>query len=174
MSIKNRTIETYPQITTLTLFNSPYQLNPNKPKLTFPLNSRWTKQSFKEECDINTIMSQYIQTGELPDMRERAPQYLDVTGQDFQTQMEFVAGAHTMFHELPSSVRTKFGNDVAAFLDFTSNPNNRSEMAQMGLLRDDLDVAKGVPSSGAPAPLQGAVNASPPASSSPTPDAKSA
>jgi len=109
--------------------------------LTFPENSRWTKQSFKDECDVNTIMNRYLATGEMPVINQQAPQYLDVTAIDYQEAMEFVAGAQSLFNELPSQVRNRFQNDPAAFLDFCGNEKNRPEMAEMGLLSDAATYA---------------------------------
>lgn len=106
-------------------------------QIGFPDNSRWTKQSFKDECDINNVMNRYLSTGEVPVLNERAPQYLDVTGIEFQEKMEFIAGAKTLFQELPSSIRNRFQNDPAQFLDFCSQKKNRPEMAEMGLLSDE-------------------------------------
>lgn len=95
-----------------------------------------TKQSFKDECDINVIMKRYAATGILPDyFNPMQPQYLDVTGYDFDKAMHLVAEASSMFHELPSHVRDRFKNDPGAFLDFCSNPENRQELAEMGLLK---------------------------------------
>lgn len=94
-----------------------------------------TKQSFKNECDINTIMRRYQSTGVLPNMLNQGnAQYLDVTGLDYQEMMQTVSGANSLFQELPSSIRSRFKNDPAAFLDFTNDPNNRLELAEMGLL----------------------------------------
>jgi len=102
--------------------------------LSFPENSRWTKQSFKDECDINNVMGRYLTSGEMPLINQQAPQYLDVTGYDYQSAMELVAGAQSLFEEIPSDIRNRFQNDPAQFLDFCSNPKNREEMAEMGLL----------------------------------------
>lgn len=109
--------------------------------LSFPENSRWTKQSFKDECDINNVMNRYLSTGEMPVINQQAPQYLDVTGLDYQNAMEFVAGAQSLFNELPSLVRNKFANDPRLFLDFVSDEKNRPEMAEMGLLSDAATYA---------------------------------
>lgn len=102
-----------------------------------------TKQSFKDECDINTIMARYQQTGQLPDLlTKNNGQYLDVTGYDYQEAMQLVAGAHSLFAELPSHVRLRFENDPSQFLAFTSDPKNREEMARLGLLRADYKPAE--------------------------------
>jgi len=102
--------------------------------LSFAENSRWTKQSFKDECDINNVMGRYLSTGEMPVINQRAPEYLDVTGIDYQSAMELVAGAQSLFEDIPSNVRNRFQNDPGLFLDFCSDPKNREEMAKMGLL----------------------------------------
>jgi phage internal scaffolding protein len=109
--------------------------------ITFPENSPYTKQEFKDESDINTIMSQYQRTGLMPNINESAPQYLDATGYDFREQMEFVRGAQELFNELPSDLRNRFNNDPARFLDFTADPLNRVEMAKLGLLSIDATKA---------------------------------
>ncbi|AXH73798.1 MAG: internal scaffolding protein [Microviridae sp.] len=118
-------------------FHSTYSLKP-KISINFPKDSRYTKQSFKDECDINLLMSRYLATGELPNLNEAAPQYLDVSAVEFQKSMEFIAGANTLFQELPSAIRNRFQNDPAAFLDFCSHEKNRPELAAMGLLRDEI------------------------------------
>lgn len=102
--------------------------------LTFPEESL-TKQEFKDECDINVLMSRYMATGELPNLNEREPQYLDTTGHDYQVAMNLISGANSLFHEMPSKIRNRFANDPAAFLDFCSDEKNREEMASLGLLR---------------------------------------
>lgn len=123
-----------------TITPSTTQLNSNystksKPVIICPEVSPVTKQEFRDECDINTIMSRYQFNGEMPVLNQRSPQYLDTTGIEFQEAMEFVAGAQTLFNELPSALRNRFSNDPAQFLDFTSNENNRSEMEELGLLK---------------------------------------
>jgi len=131
---QNHTLYQHPQETP---FKSAYSTK-QKQTITFPSNSRWTKQSFKDECDINTIMGRYMRTGEMPMINVSYPQYLDVTGADFQAHMNVIAGAQSLFNELPSDVRTRFKNDPAQFLDFVSNENNRLELAQMGLLSHEI------------------------------------
>lgn len=106
-----------------------------KVSITFPEDSLHTKQEFADECDINVLLARYQNTGEIPNINERAPQYLDATGHDFQTHMDFIAGAKSLFQEMPSAIRNRFDNDPAKFLDFTSQEKNRPEMAEMGLLK---------------------------------------
>lgn len=122
--------------TTQTQFRTAYSPQ-YRMAMSFPTQGR-TKQSFKDECDVNRIMARYMATGELPVINEIAPQYLDVTGLDYQEHQNFIAGANSLFHELPSAIRARFKNSPAEFLDFCSQEKNRPEMAEMGLLRPDL------------------------------------
>lgn len=125
----------------------------NIPVRFTPEGDSRAKQSFKEECDINRIMARYEATGELPDMGEVAPQYLDVTGQDFQEHQNFIAGANTLFFELPSGLRARFENNPGLFLDFCSQEKNRPEMAELGLLRASPAPAPApIPPAPGPAP----------------------
>ncbi|AXH78139.1 MAG: internal scaffolding protein [Microviridae sp.] len=116
--------------------------------LHFPENSRWTKQCFKEEADINTLMARYLSTGEMPVINQVAPQYLDASGFDFQAMQDKVIEAKSLFMDLPSTLRTRFANDPAAFIDYCGDPANHDEMRKLGLLRaDSLPQAMSPPTS---------------------------
>ncbi|WNK13729.1 MAG: internal scaffolding protein [Microvirus sp.] len=102
--------------------------------LSFPASEGRTKQEFASECDINVIMARYKKTGLLDFVNKNAPQYGDVTGFDFQEAANTVAHGKSMFAELPATIRDRFENDPAQFLEFTSNSDNIQEMASLGLL----------------------------------------
>ncbi|AXH77042.1 MAG: internal scaffolding protein [Microviridae sp.] len=104
--------------------------------ITFPLVSPVTKQCFKDEADINTIMSRYQSTGEMPVINEVAPQYLDATGFDFQVMQDKVVEARNLFSTLPSSLRNRFSNDPAEFLSYVADEANYPEMRKLGLLKE--------------------------------------
>lgn len=95
-----------------------------------------TKQSFKDECDINKIMAKFQKTGAIEHYAKHQPQYGDTTGIDYLDCLNVVANANTMFEELPSTIRKKFENDPRQFLDFVQNPDNQEEMIELGLKPD--------------------------------------
>ena len=92
-----------------------------------------TKQSFTDECDINSIMRKFQKTGALTHVSNHAENYGFATSEDFSSSMQLVAQATTMFEELPSSIRKQFNNEPGQFLDFVQDPANLEEMREMGL-----------------------------------------
>lgn len=92
-----------------------------------------TRQSSKDECDINNILAKYQKTGAIEHANKHAPSYGFATGDDFTSAMFLIAKASRMFEELPSTLRKKF-QTPAEFLDFVQNPDNLDEMAELGLI----------------------------------------
>lgn len=92
------------------------------------------KQSFREECDINTIIERFGLGYEMPD-GVVAPTYGDFTHvRDFHTAMNAIASANEAFDALPASVRARFQNDPGQFVDFVSEESNRAEAESLGLV----------------------------------------
>lgn len=98
-----------------------------------------TKQSFTEEADINTIVRRFNVTGQLPNS-VRAPTYGDFTEiPSYHEALTAIAQANEAFEQMPATVRARFHNDPAAFVDFCSNEANRAEAEKMGLLVPNLE-----------------------------------
>lgn len=92
-----------------------------------------TKQSFKDEADINFIVRQFGLTGQLPD-NVRIPEYRDYdTVMDYHSAMNAVRDANVSFMQLPGELRARFHNDPQAFLAFCSDPSNGPEAVKLGL-----------------------------------------
>lgn len=97
-----------------------------------------TKQSFKDECDVNNIMAKYKKTGILPQVIKKNPEYGDFSNPvDFLESMDTVAKAQQQFEGLPAQMRERFENDPYKFLEFCSKKENREEMASLGLLNEN-------------------------------------
>jgi len=101
----------------------------------FPLPSL-AKQSFKDECNINTIMGKYDKTGLIEHLNTHQGQYGDFVGfQDYQTSLNQILEADEMFMSIPSKIRSRFQNDPEKFLQFAQDPENLDQMIEMGLAR---------------------------------------
>lgn len=108
---------------------------------TGELDTGFTVQSFREECDINTIVDRFGLTGQLPEVVQ-VPRSGDFTGVvDFQTAMDSVVKAREGFMELPAKVRARFRNDVQEFMEFMSDSDNRSEAVLLGLVKEPVAPA---------------------------------
>jgi len=89
-----------------------------------------TKQSFKDEVDVNNIIRRFQKTGELP-AASRVPRYEDFSNvPSYQDALNFVAGVNDAFLELPSRIRNQFSNDPGAYLDFVSDPKNADALVE--------------------------------------------
>jgi len=114
--------------------------NSDLAKFVFIRPSR-TQQSFRDECDINTILKRFNVTGQLP-VGSVQPQYGDFSGiTDYQSALNAVMAAQDSFLQLPAKVRAKFDNDPALFVDWASDEANKDEMKALGLLREETAQA---------------------------------
>jgi phage internal scaffolding protein len=94
-----------------------------------------TEQHHKDECDVNKILSNYIKNGVLNHQRDYKGYYDDVTSiGDYDSAMQSIAKANSLFAELPSQIRNKFDNDPARFLEFAGNEENMQEMVELGMV----------------------------------------
>jgi len=96
-----------------------------------------TKQSHKDECDINQIMKRFETTGIITHINQSTPRYGDFPQVDFQDALNIVKDAQARFAELPSTIRDRFSNDPQKLLLFLQNPENRDEARKLGLLRPE-------------------------------------
>jgi phage internal scaffolding protein len=97
-----------------------------------------TQQQFKDEADINNIMARYQKTGVLVDpltQATRKPMFDDFSELgDFRDHQQAVIDAQELFMQLPSRLRARFGNDPAELLQWLSDPANKQEAIELGLM----------------------------------------
>lgn len=95
-----------------------------------------TKQSFANESNINIIMKKYEKTGLIDHLNQFEGKYGDfIAYQDYHSSMNLIREAGEAFMTIPATVRAKFENDPAKFLEFAQNPENHDELVEMGLAR---------------------------------------
>lgn len=121
----------------MTLFSLPYVRGPRVMKEFF--KPSMTKQSFKQDCDINNIMARYRKVLGV-DFLNQYQGYLegkfgDVSlGLDYRTALEKINEGKAVFEAMPSDLRARFGNDPGFLLDFLADPANRDEAVKLGFL----------------------------------------
>ena len=62
-----------------------------------------TKQSFKDETDVNQIIAKHTRMGTLSHLEQWGGQYGDWSEFDFQKAQNQIARANSMFEQLPFS-----------------------------------------------------------------------
>ena len=104
------------------------------PRVKSPITGKsMTKQSFRDECNINKIMEKFQKTGAIDHYAKYGGEYGEVPQAALLDAMNIVAQAEEMFADLPSSIRKRFSNDPAEFLEFMEDPKNRQEALKLNL-----------------------------------------
>lgn len=118
---------------TKTKIRRPYDASSGS-SITFP-EKTMTKQAFKDECDINNIMSKYQKTGLIEHVQNVQGSYGDFTSvQDYQLSLNQVIAAQEAFDQLPAKIRERFANDPSHLMSFLGDEKNRDEAIRLGLL----------------------------------------
>nr|DAI39153.1 MAG TPA: Scaffold protein [Microviridae sp.] len=108
-----------------------------------------TQQQFKDEADINNIMARYQKTGVLVDpltQTTRKPMFDDFSELgDFREHQQAVIEAQDMFMQLPSQLRARFANDPAELLQWLSDPANKDEAMELGLMTKPPEMTPEMP-----------------------------
>lgn len=94
-----------------------------------------TKQSFKDECDINNILSQFKMTGIISHINEQQPMFTDLPSDfDYQSSLHTIMQAEESFAALPSMVRDYFSNDPQQFLAAFGSEDGRAKLTEWGII----------------------------------------
>lgn len=104
----------------------------NESAVVFP-EETLAQQHFKEQCDINRIVAQYVKTGLAPQSvaTPMAEDFVGIT--DYHTAMNAIRRGDEAFSSLSADVREKFKNDPGRFVDFCLDPENLDEVIAFGL-----------------------------------------
>ncbi len=98
-----------------------------------PVGKSRTKQSFRDESEINNIMARYMKTGIVDHFSQFGSEYGFASSINFHEAMNVVTKADQMFDALPAELRRRFNGDPAEFLGFVQNPENQEELVELGL-----------------------------------------
>ena len=104
-----------------------------------------TQQQFKDECDINSIMSKYLKTGVLADPLDKRGtpkfgEYAEIG--DYMDHMNKVVEAREMFEALPATIRKRFNNNPADLIEFVMDDGNYNEAVKLGILEKKIEKVK--------------------------------
>ncbi len=89
-----------------------------------------TKQSFRDECDINAIMQRAARGGTISHLAKFEGMYADFSDYDFGEHMQKLTRGREVFDDLPAELRQEFGQSPQAFFDYVNDPKNIEELAK--------------------------------------------
>lgn len=96
-----------------------------------------TQQHFRDEQDINVIVSRVLKTGELPPIQ--MPQYADMTTQeDYHTMLNRIAETNGLFYKLDPELRAEYKNDPGAWLEDVNEKLKAGDLAPLREMNLDL------------------------------------
>lgn len=87
-----------------------------------------TKQSFKDDTDINKIMARFEKTGTISHLAKFEGVYADFSDFDFHEQTNKLTQGREIFDALPAEIRKEFGQSPAAFFAYVNDPKNVDEL----------------------------------------------
>lgn len=98
-----------------------------------------TDQQYRAECDINHILKVYGATGRLPVHGEGVSGDFSSIG-DYQACLDKINKAKDEFMALPSEIRSRFGHDPAAYVEFVLDPANTKECIRLGIKEEIVET----------------------------------
>jgi len=119
-----------------------------KDRLNLPASKGWntdkpsrTKQSMRDETNINTIMSRLTHQGFKPPVNPIEPRFGAFDSSvDANTQWQRIVETRNAFYELPAALRARFSNDPRELLLFCETPaENYEEGVALGLYQAVAD-----------------------------------
>lgn len=103
-----------------------------------------TDQSHAAECDINTIVKNFLRGNGEPDVSWLDGVGADLIGlpDDYQSLLHRLNAAQDAFMSLPASVRARFENDPSKLVSFLSDDRNIPEAIALGIASSPVESSE--------------------------------
>ncbi len=110
---------------------SAYYAKHGEPEVrVYKLHGR-TKQSQKDECDINKLLERYAREGTMSHLEKYQAVYGDYGNYDFEGHTTKLAEMSSIFEELPAEVKKEFNQSPKQFFTYVTNPENAEKLPQL-------------------------------------------
>lgn len=94
-----------------------------------------TKQAFRDEVNINSIMAKWARTGVIEHLAGKAPTFGDFTNNtSYQDALNQISEADLSFSRLSAAIRDRMHNNPGELIDFLADEANAEEAVKLGLL----------------------------------------
>ena len=103
-------------------------------EIPYVAGEKFTEENHAAEADINFIVDQFTRTGVLSHNAQHEGAYGNfISGDVYELAQDAIANANSMYQSLPFHIRQQFPEGTPQFLDFIQDPQNREEIAELGL-----------------------------------------
>lgn len=101
-----------------------------------------TQQQFKDECDVNNILLNYVNTGVLTHTSDQVPVFGDFSEMpsDYGEALALIKKSEDQFASLPAAVRDRFDNQPLSLVKFLQDRKNYDEAVKLGLVNKREEV----------------------------------
>ncbi len=90
-----------------------------------------TKQSQKDECDINKLLEKQARAGTISHLDRYQGQYADFSKYNFEEHTNKIAEMATCFENLPAETKREFNQSPDEFFEFVTNPENVENLPRL-------------------------------------------
>ena len=93
-----------------------------------------TKQSFKDQCDINRVLDRAKRGASLSHLENYQGEYGDFSDWDENTYQDMlldISRANSVFYDLPAELRAEYGNNPGKFFSFVNDPANKDRLEEI-------------------------------------------
>ncbi len=90
-----------------------------------------TKQSFKDETDINKIIMRAEKTGTISHLTKYKGVYADFADFDYFGNLQKLTRGREIFDDLPAELRNEFAGSPSQFFDYVNNPANVDRLEKL-------------------------------------------
>ncbi len=90
-----------------------------------------TKQSQKDECDINKLLERSAREGGLSHLDKYQAKYGDFSGYNYEEHICKIAEMQTCFEDLPAEIKREFNQSPDEFFEFVTNPANIDRLPEL-------------------------------------------
>ncbi len=90
-----------------------------------------TKQSQKDECDINKLLERSARQGGLSHLDKYQAKYEDYSNYDFEEHTNKIAEMASCFEQLPGETKREFHQSPDEYFAFVTNPENVDQLHRL-------------------------------------------
>lgn len=108
-----------------------YYMQNGKPEVRKYNKHGKTKQSYKDQCDINKLLERGAREGGLSHLQRHGARYADFADINWDSLQEQLAEGQQIFNELPAELKREFNQSPGEFFTYVTDPANAERLPEL-------------------------------------------